>query len=142
MKICTPWPSRVESRSLSRVSFVSSMSKSARNRSRSASAVTSSRSLAWPRTIRAEPSARGGRPLERLPQALAGSSAARLDRLALVLADAADLQEPVHEEPQASLGRQAACRGVWRVEQARLFEVRHDVADGGGREVETGAARE
>src|SRR6266513_3438389 len=72
---------------------------------------------------------RGGRLLQRLRQALAARRAQALDVLALVLCEIADLQEAVDKEAQPGLGRQPPGRSVRRIEQPRLFEIRHDVAD-------------
>ena len=57
-----------------------------------------------------------------------------VDLLALFLGEAAQLQQPVDEQAQAALGRQPAGRGVGRVEQPGLLQIRHDVADGGRRQ--------
>ena len=76
----------------------------------------------------------GGRLLQRLRDAAAGRGAARLDALALVLGEVADLEQAVDEQFQPGVGRQPAGRGVRRVEQAEILQVGHDVADGGGRQ--------
>ena len=67
---------------------------------------------------RDRPDSRRGRLLERLGDAAADGGAARLDALALLLGDVADLEQAVDEQPQPRVGRQAARRGVRRVEQA------------------------
>jgi hypothetical protein len=53
-----------------------------------------------------------------------------LDRPTLLVRQAADLEQPVDVEAQARLGGQPAGRGVGRVEEAQLLQVRHHVADG------------
>ena len=72
-----------------------------------------------------------------------------LDRLAptreLVdrgVSEVAELQQPVHEQAQSALGRQSAGGGVRGVEQPGLLEVRHGVADGGGRQAERQPSRQ
>ena len=42
-----------------------------------------------------------------------------------------DLQKPMHEEPQAKIGRQAAGRTVRRIKQSRFLQIRHHVANRG-----------
>jgi hypothetical protein len=59
---------------------------------------------------------------------LAGARDLRLDLLALGFVQVADLHQRIHEEAQAELGRQPPGRGVRRVDQAELFQVRHHVA--------------
>ena len=54
--------------------------------------------------------------------------------VALLLRQFAELQQAVHEQPQSALRRQAPGGGVGGEEQPGIREVRHDVADGGGRE--------
>ncbi len=68
---------------------------------------------------------------ERFIHAAADGGAARLDALALLFRDVADFEQAVDEQPQPGVGRQAAGRGVRRVEQAEILQVGHDVADGG-----------
>jgi hypothetical protein len=75
-----------------------------------------------------------GRLLQRLGDAAADGGAAHLDALALLLGEVADLEQAVDEEFQPGIGRQAAGRGMRRVEQAEILQVGHDVADGGGRQ--------
>ena len=58
----------------------------------------------------------------------------RLDDTALLLGEVAEFHEGVDEEAQALLGRQAAGRDVRRIDEAKLLEVAHHVAHGGGRE--------
>ena len=48
--------------------------------------------------------------------------------------EVADLHQRIDEEAQAELGRQPAGRGMRRIDQAELLEVRHHVADRGGRQ--------
>ena len=48
--------------------------------------------------------------------------------------DVADLHQGVDEEAQAELGRQPAGRSMRRIDQPKLLEVRHHVADRGRRE--------
>ena len=52
-----------------------------------------------------------------------------------VLGQVAKLEQPVHEQAQPRLGRQPPGRGVRRVEQPRLFEIGHHVADRRRRQV-------
>ena len=85
---------------------------------------------------RDRPESADGRLLQRLPQALAGRGQAAVDAGALVLAEPAELQQAVDEEPQPGLGRQPPGRGMRREQQPRLLEIGHDVADGRRREVE------
>ena len=66
---------------------------------------------------------------QRVLQAAAGGRERGGDRLALLLGQFAELQQPVDEQPQALVGRQAAGRGVRREQQAGLGQVGHDVAD-------------
>ena len=72
----------------------------------------------------------------------AGGGDLRLDRLAVVLGQVADLHQRIDEEAQAPLGRQPARRGVRRIDEAELFEVRHDVAHRGRRQRHRDQARE
>ena len=58
----------------------------------------------------------------------------RLDRLAVVLGEIADLHQGVDEEAQPHLGRQPAGRGMRRVDEAELLEIRHDIAHRGRRQ--------
>ena len=67
-------------------------------------------------------------------EAAAGGRAFAVDVLALFLAEAAQLQQPADEQAEAALGRQAAGRGMRRIEQAGILQIRHDVADGGRRQ--------
>jgi hypothetical protein len=55
------------------------------------------------------------------------------DRLALVLAELAELQQPVDEQPQTLVGRQPPGRGVRGKQQAGLGEIGHHIADRRGR---------
>ncbi len=71
---------------------------------------------------------------QRLGHAAADGRAARLDALALLFGDVADLEQAVDEQPQAGIGRQAAGGGVRRVKQPDILQIGHDVADGGGRQ--------
>ena len=57
-----------------------------------------------------------------------------LRRMAWGLGEVAEFHEGVDEEAQALLGRQPACGNMWSVDEAKLFEVAHHVADCGGRE--------
>jgi hypothetical protein len=68
--------------------------------------------------------------------------AAGADLLALLHGKVAEFEQPVHEQAQALLGRQAAGAGVGRVEQPRLLQIGHHVADRGRRQVERQAARQ
>jgi hypothetical protein len=58
----------------------------------------------------------------------------RLDAPALLLRQVAKLHEGVDEEAQAFLRRQAAGGDMRRIDEAELFEVAHDIADGGRRQ--------
>ncbi len=73
--------------------------------------------------------------LQRLRQALAARRAQRLDIVPLVLGEVAEFQQTVHEQAQPGLGRQTPGRGVRRIEQPRLFEIGHHVADRRRRQV-------
>ena len=64
----------------------------------------------------------------------AGGRDLRFDRAAVVLGEVADLHQRIDEEAQTQFGRQPAGRGVRRIDEAELFEVRHDVAHRGGRQ--------
>ena len=64
-----------------------------------------------------------GRLLQRLGDAAADRGAARLDALALLRRQVADLEQAVDEQPHAGVGRQAAGRGVRGVEQAEILQV-------------------
>ena len=64
----------------------------------------------------------------------AGGGDLRLDRLAVVLGEIADLHQRVDEEAQAPLGRQPARRGVRRIDEPGMLQVRHDVAHRGRRQ--------
>ena len=57
-----------------------------------------------------------------------------LDRLPLRLGEIAELHQRIDEKPQAQFGRQPPGRGMRRVDQAELLEVRHHVADRGRRQ--------
>ena len=72
----------------------------------------------------------------------AGGGDLRLDRLAVVLGHVTDLHQCIDEEAQAAFGRQAAGRGVRRIDEAELFEVRHHVAHRGRRQRHRDDARE
>ncbi len=72
----------------------------------------------------------------------AGRRDLRLDRLPVALGHIADLHQRVDEEAQAPLGRQPPGRGVRRIDEAELLEVRHDVAHGGRRQGHRDDARE
>ena len=65
-----------------------------------------------------------------------------LDRPAVLLGQIADLHQRVDEEAQPELGRQPSCRGVRRIDQPELLEIRHDVAHRGGGERHRDQARE
>ena len=56
----------------------------------------------------------------------------RVDLLAVGAGDVADLEDAVDEHPQPELRGDAAGGDVRAVEKAEVFEVLHDVADGGG----------
>ena len=77
-----------------------------------------------------------------LLQRAAGGGAAGRDRLPLALAEVAEFQQPVDEQPQAAIGRQPAGGGMRGIEEAGLLEIRHDVADRGRGEAERQAARQ
>ena len=49
-------------------------------------------------------------------------------------------EQRVDEETIAAWGRDAARRGVWARDKPEVFKVRHDVAHGGGGEIQTGRA--
>ena len=51
-------------------------------------------------------------------------------------------EQVVHEDPVPLCGGDPAGRGVGRTDEPHLLEVGHDVADGRGTQVETGAARQ
>ena len=59
---------------------------------------------------------------------LAGRRDLRLDRLAVVLGEIADLHQRIDEEAQPHFGRQPPGRSVRRIDQPELFEIGHDVA--------------
>jgi hypothetical protein len=63
-----------------------------------------------------------------------GGGHLRLDGVALVRREVAELHQRVDEEAQARLRRQAAGRGVRRVDEAGFLEVLHDVAHRGRRQ--------
>src|SRR5262249_48567210 len=56
------------------------------------------------------------------------------DLAAFLVADVADLEQPVDEEAQARMGRQSPRARVRRVDEAETFKVRHDVAYRGWRQ--------
>ena len=56
------------------------------------------------------------------------------DRAAVVLVQVADLHQRIDEEAQAHFGRQPSGRGMRRIDQAELLEIRHHVADRGRRQ--------
>ena len=58
----------------------------------------------------------------------------RLDLRAFLGADVADLQHGIDEKAQPQLGRQPARACMRRIDEAKLLEVLHDIADGGGRQ--------
>ena len=60
---------------------------------------------------------------------------------ALRLGEVADLHQGIDEEPQAEFGRQPAGRGMRRVDQAELLEIRHHVAHRGRRQRHRDQAR-
>ena len=62
--------------------------------------------------------------------------------MAFVLGEIADLQQPMHKQPQSRLGRQTAGRGVRRVQQPGLLKIRHHIADRRRREVLAQQARQ
>ena len=64
--------------------------------------------------------------------ALAGD--VRLDLPAVLAGEIADLEQAVDEQPQTELRRQATGRSMRRHDQPELLQVRHDVADRGGRQ--------
>ena len=82
--------------------------------------------------------AQGG--LDRLR--LADRSKLGLDRLPLRLGEIADLHQGIDEKPQAQFGRQPAGRGMRRVDQAELLEIRHHVAHRGRRQRHRDQARD
>ena len=65
---------------------------------------------------------------------LAGAGDLGLDLAPLALVEVADLHQRIDEEAQAQLRRQPPGRGVRRIDQAELLEVRHDVAHRSGRQ--------
>ena len=79
---------------------------------------------------------------QRVLQAAPGGGQRGGDRLALVLGEFAEMQQPVDEQAQAEIGRQPAGRGMRREQQAGLGQVRHDVADGRRRQVHRQPARQ
>ena len=66
----------------------------------------------------------------------------RLDLLAFARTDVAKLKHGVDEKTQAKLGRQPPGAGVRRVNQAKLFEILHHIAHGGGRQRHRQQARD
>ena len=58
----------------------------------------------------------------------------RLDRLAVLFGEIADLHQRVDEEAQSELGRQPARGRVRRINEAELFQIGHDVAHRGRRQ--------
>src|SRR6266513_706416 len=80
-----------------------------------------------PGTVR-QAGERRGRLFQRLREALAPRRAEALEVVPLGLREIADLQEAVHEQAQPRLCGQPPGRGVRRIEEPRLFEIRHDVA--------------
>src|SRR5437763_16572333 len=83
-----------------------------------------------------------GRLLQRLRQTLAAGCAQAFEVDPLVLGEVADFQKAVNEEAQPGFGRQPAGRGMRRIEEPRLFKVRHDVANRRRRQVLTEEARQ
>src|SRR5712671_2868830 len=73
--------------------------------------------------------------LQRLREALAARHTQALDAAAFVLGETADLEQAMDEETQSRFGRQAAGRGVRRIEEPCLLEIGHDVADRRRRQV-------
>jgi hypothetical protein len=57
-----------------------------------------------------------------------------LDAPALLIGQVANLEQPVDEQPQPDLGRQASGRGVRRKNVAQMLQIGHDVANRGGRQ--------
>ena len=57
-----------------------------------------------------------------------------VDALALLRREVADLHHRIDEEAQAELGRQPPGARMRRVDQPHVLQVRHDVADRGGRQ--------
>jgi hypothetical protein len=74
--------------------------------------------------------------LQHLVGAEAGRLALRFDVRTLVARQVADFQDAVDEQPQPRLRRQPARRGVRRIQQPQLLEIRHDIADRRRRQVQ------
>ena len=72
---------------------------------------------------------------------LADGGKLALDRLPLRFGEIAELHQGIDEEPQAEFGRQPACRGMRRVDQAKLLEIGHHVAHRGRRQRHRDQAR-
>ena len=79
---------------------------------------------------------------QRVLQAAARGSERRGNRLPLVLRQLAEVQQAIDEQAQPLIGRQPSGRGVRREQQAGIGQVRHDIADRGGRQVHRQAARQ
>ena len=79
---------------------------------------------------------------QRVLQTAARRLQCRRDRAAFVIAQFAELQQPVDEQPQPKIGRQPAGGGMRCIQQPRVRQIRHHVADRRGREVHRQAARQ
>ncbi len=79
---------------------------------------------------------------QRLLQGAAAGLQRAADLVALILAQLAELQQPVHEQPQPAVGRQAAGGGVGGEQQPGIGQVRHHAADRGRGERHRQAARQ
>jgi len=80
--------------------------------------------------------------LEQPFQVFGRTRALHVDLAALGLGEVADLEDAVDEQAKPGLGRQPAGRGVRREQQPGLLQVRHDVADGGRRQVDVEPLRQ
>ncbi len=81
-----------------------------------------------------QPGEQGARLVHRLLEVAALGDQPRLDGPPLVFREVADLQQTVHEQPQAGVGRHPAGAGVGRAQEAELGQVLHGVADRGRRQ--------
>ena len=75
-------------------------------------------------------------------QGPAGCRAARRYRIPVFLTKRAKFQQPIHEKPKPAFCGQPPGRGMRRVKQARIFQIGHGIADGGGGQAQRQPARQ